>query len=66
MLPRDSDPRPHGLARRQCALAVAGTVGLARGTVTDVSPVGADAFAELLAVPADRLTDVYPLRPEAD
>ncbi|MGY5007550.1 DUF7683 domain-containing protein [Streptomyces sp. 900105755] len=33
-------------------------------TVTDVSPVGADAFAELLAVPADRLTDVYPLRPE--
>ncbi|MEU0965189.1 hypothetical protein ABZ357_07000 [Streptomyces sp. NPDC005917] len=33
-------------------------------SVTDVSSVGADAFAGLLAMPADRLTDVYPLGPE--
>ncbi|MGW2718179.1 DUF7683 domain-containing protein [Streptomyces sp. NPDC001492] len=31
-------------------------------SVTDVSPVGADAFAGLLEVPAARLTDVYPLQ----
>lgn len=33
-------------------------------SVTDVSSVGADAFAGLLEIPAARLTDVYPLRRE--
>ncbi|MFF4363873.1 hypothetical protein [Streptomyces sp. NPDC001604] len=31
-------------------------------SVTDVSSVGAEAFARLLEVPAARLTDVYPLQ----
>ncbi|GAA3844652.1 hypothetical protein GCM10022403_090690 [Streptomyces coacervatus] len=33
-------------------------------SVTDVSSVGADAFAALLALPAARLIDVYPLQRE--
>ena len=31
-------------------------------SVTDVSSVGAEAFARLLEIPAARLTDVYPLQ----
>ena len=31
-------------------------------SVTDVSSVGADAFARLLEIPTARLTDVYPLQ----
>ncbi|MER6423504.1 hypothetical protein [Streptomyces sp. NPDC001137] len=33
-------------------------------SVTDVSSVGAGAFAALLEIPAARLTDVYPLQRE--
>lgn len=32
--------------------------------VTDVTAVGAEAFGELLGMPADQLSDVYPLRQE--
>lgn len=31
---------------------------------TDVTEVGADAFSDLLGIPAERLTDVYPLTRE--
>jgi len=31
---------------------------------TDVTEAGADAFADLLRIPADQLADVYPLKEE--
>ena len=31
---------------------------------TDVTAAGADAFADLLRIPADQLADVYPLKEE--
>ncbi|MGI5376291.1 DUF7683 domain-containing protein [Streptomyces sp. CA-251387] len=33
-------------------------------SVTDVTAVGAEAFGELLGMPADHLADVYPLKEE--
>lgn len=33
-------------------------------SLSDVTSVGAEAFAALLGIPAARLTDVYPLEPE--